>query len=47
MRNVIYGFRDEFMSGTEDKVIEERKVKLLHQKVWSVPRVSRCFNDLH
>lgn len=36
MRNAIYGFRDELISGIEDKLIEERKVKLLHQKMFGL-----------
>jgi len=36
LRNAIYGFRDELISGIEDKLIEERKVKLLHQKMFGL-----------
>lgn len=36
LQNTVYRFRDDIISGIEDKLIEERKVRLLHQKMFGL-----------
>ena len=48
LRNAIYDMRDELISGIEDKVIDERKVKLLHEKILDLfQEFQDVCNDLH
>ena len=48
LRNAIYDRRDELISGIEDKVSDEKKVKLLHKEILDLfQEFQGVCNDLH